>query len=173
MEKFHMGRPRTIRFARWKRPINSRMRFHVCDSASVIGWCLMALYFAPMDAASNSGRFSSQTFRTSSSIAGRTFLEAERKALVRAIEFDLSPRGDDWICRTFIVSPSKRTWNIAHGLGSIAARQVGVGVDAAVAQEGPVAADLLDFGEVAFRDQSFLGGGARARDYLAEWIGDE
>src|ERR1700722_20936115 len=94
------------------------MRFHVRDSASDIGWCLMALYFAPMDAASNSGRFSSQTFRTSSSIAGRTFLDAERKALVRAIEFDLSPRGDDWICRTFIVSPSKRTWNY---LGTVAA----------------------------------------------------
>ena len=26
---------------------------------------------------------------------GEDFLEAERKALVRAIEFDLSPRGDD------------------------------------------------------------------------------
>jgi hypothetical protein len=79
------------------------MRSHVCDSASVIGLCLMALYFAPMDAASNSGRFSSQTFRTSSLITGRTFLDAERKAFVRAIEFDLSPRGDDWICRTFIL----------------------------------------------------------------------
>src|SRR5246127_4272966 len=78
------------------------MRFHVCDSASVSGLCLMALYFAPIDAASNSGRFSSQTFRTSSLIVGRTFLDAERKAFVRAIEFDLSPRGDDWICRTFI-----------------------------------------------------------------------
>jgi hypothetical protein len=31
----------------------------------------------------------------SSSIAGRTFLEAERNAFVRAIEFDLLPRGDD------------------------------------------------------------------------------
>src|ERR1700731_2578202 len=78
------------------------MRFHVCDSASVSGLCLMALYLAPMDAASNSGRFSSQTFRTSSLISGRSFLDAERKAFVRAIEFDLSPRGDDWICRTFI-----------------------------------------------------------------------
>src|SRR5580700_5133971 len=122
------------------------MRFQVCDSASVSGFCLMALYLAPIDAASNSGRFSSQTFRTSSLIAGRTFLDAERKALVRAIEFDLSPRGDDWICRTFIVSPSKRTWDIGHGLGSIAARQVGVGVDATIAQEGPVAADLFDLG---------------------------
>src|SRR6202521_501220 len=75
------------------------MRFHVCDSASVSGWCLMALYFAPMDAASNSGRFSSQTFRTSSLISGRTFLDARRKAFVRAIEFDLSPRGDDWPVR--------------------------------------------------------------------------
>jgi hypothetical protein len=55
----------------------------------------MALYFAPMDTASNSGRFSSQIFRTSSSIVGRIFLEVERKTLVRAIEFDLSPRGDD------------------------------------------------------------------------------
>src|SRR5882757_10569909 len=79
------------------------MRFHVRDSASVSGWCLMALYFAPMDAASNSGRFSSQTFRRSSLISGRSFLDAERKAFVRAIEFDLSPRGDDWICRTFIL----------------------------------------------------------------------
>src|ERR1700733_3954475 len=63
----------------------------------------MALYFAPMDAVSNSGRFSFQTFKMSSLISGRTFLEAERKALVSAIEFDLSPRGDDWICRTFIM----------------------------------------------------------------------
>src|SRR5580704_10277517 len=102
MEKFHMGRPKTIRFARWKRPIKSWMRLQVCDSASVSGLCLIALYFAPMDAASNSGRFSSQTFRTSSLIRGRTFLDAERKAFVRAIEFDSSARGDDWICRTFI-----------------------------------------------------------------------
>src|SRR5271156_7150362 len=58
-------------------------------------------------------------------------------------------------------------------LGTIAARQVGVGVDAAVAQEGPVAADLLDLREVAFGQQRFLGGGAGARDYFAEWIGDE
>src|SRR4029077_4607874 len=85
------------------------MRFQVCDSASVSGFCLMALYLAPMDAASNSGRFSSQTFRTSSLIAGRAFLDAERKALVRAIEFDLSPRGADWLCRTFIlIDPNKR-----------------------------------------------------------------
>jgi hypothetical protein len=55
----------------------------------------MALYFAPIDAASNSGRFSSHIFRTSSSIVGSTFLEAERKALVSAIEFDWSPLGDD------------------------------------------------------------------------------
>jgi hypothetical protein len=55
----------------------------------------MALYFAPMDAASNSGSFSSQIFRTSSSIVGRIFLEAERKAFVKAIEFDSSPRGED------------------------------------------------------------------------------
>jgi hypothetical protein len=41
-------------------------------------------------------------FRTSSLIVGRTFLDAERKALVSAIEFDLSPRGDDWMCRTFM-----------------------------------------------------------------------
>jgi hypothetical protein len=67
----------------------------------------MALYFAPMDSASNSGRFSSQTFRTSSLITGRIFLEAQRKALVRAIEFDLPPRGDDWICRTFILIDPK------------------------------------------------------------------
>jgi hypothetical protein len=33
--------------------------------------------------------FSSEIFRTSSSMVERTFLEAERKALVRAIEFDL------------------------------------------------------------------------------------
>jgi hypothetical protein len=57
----------------------------------------MALYFAPIDAASNSGRLSFQIFRTSSLITGRTFLDAERKALVRAIEFDVAPRGDDWI----------------------------------------------------------------------------
>src|ERR1700722_17148322 len=106
MEKFHIGRPRTIRFARWKRLINSLIRFHVFDSASVIGSCLMALYFAPMDAASNSGRFSSQIFRTSSSIVAKIFLEAERKALVRAIEFDLSRRGDDSMCRTFMAISS-------------------------------------------------------------------
>src|SRR5208282_1310514 len=58
-------------------------------------------------------------------------------------------------------------------LRSKAAGQVGVGVDSAIAQEGPVAADLLDFGEVAFDDQGFLGGGAGARDYFAERIGDE
>jgi hypothetical protein len=55
----------------------------------------MALYFAPMDAVSNSGRFSFQTFRMSSLIEGKTFLDAERKAFVSAIDFDLSPRGDD------------------------------------------------------------------------------
>jgi hypothetical protein len=70
----------------------------------------MALYFAPMDAASNSGRFSSQTFKTSSLISGRSFLDAERKAFVRAIEFDLSPRGDDWICRTFITQLPPWVW---------------------------------------------------------------
>jgi hypothetical protein len=70
----------------------------------------MAFYFAPMDAASNSGRFSSQTFRTSSLIRGRTFLDAERKAFVRAIELDLSPRGDDWICRTFIAQSNAWLW---------------------------------------------------------------
>src|ERR1700733_8267367 len=51
---------------------------------------LMALYFAPIDAASNSGRLSFQIFRTSSLITGRTLLDAERKAFVRAIEFDLA-----------------------------------------------------------------------------------
>src|ERR1700746_3119048 len=87
------------------------MRFHGWDSASVSGSCLIALYFAPMDVASNSGRFSSQTFRTSSLITGRTFLDAERKEFVRAIEFDLSPRGDDWICRTFIlINPNESSW---------------------------------------------------------------
>jgi hypothetical protein len=70
----------------------------------------MALYFAPMDVASNSGRFSSQTFRRSSLITGRSFLDAERKAFVRAIEFDLSPRGDDWICRTFIAQLHAWLW---------------------------------------------------------------
>src|SRR3982074_2939316 len=87
------------------------MRFQVCDSASVSGLCLIALYFAPVDSASNSGGFSSQTFSRSSLITGRTFLDAERKALVRAIEFDLSPRGDDWICRTFIlIDRNERSW---------------------------------------------------------------
>src|SRR5580704_12810329 len=66
-------------------------------------------------------------------------------------------------------------WNVAHDirLGTIAAGQIGVGVDSAITQEGPVAADLLDFGEVAFDDERFLGGGARARDHFAERISDE
>src|SRR5260370_24844365 len=79
------------------------MPFHVCDSGSVSGSCLMALYFAPIDAASNSGRVSSQIFRTSSLITATTFLDAKRKAFVRSIEFDLLPRGDDWMCKTFIL----------------------------------------------------------------------
>jgi len=58
-------------------------------------------------------------------------------------------------------------------LRSKAARQVRVGVDSAIAQEGPVAADFLDLGQVAFDDQRFLVGGACARDDLARWIGDE
>ena len=37
-------------------------------------------------------------------------LDAERKAFVRAIEFDLSPRGDDWICRTFITQLHPWVW---------------------------------------------------------------
>src|ERR1039458_1775415 len=58
-------------------------------------------------------------------------------------------------------------------LRSKAARQVRVGVDSAIAQEGPVAADFLDPGEVAFDDQGFLGAGAGARDYFAKRIGDK
>src|ERR1700735_2121369 len=132
----------------------------------------MALYFAPIDAVSNSGRFSFQTFKMSSLISGKTFLEAERKALVSVIEFDFSPRGDDWICRTFIVIHPDESGTLLL-LRAIAAREIGVGVDSAVAQEGPVAADLLNFGEIAFSQQRFLGGGAGVRDYLAEWIDDE
>src|SRR5260370_35706791 len=56
------------------------------------------------------GRFSSQTFRRSSLISGRSFLDAERKAFVRAIEVDLSPRGDDWICREFIAQLHPAVW---------------------------------------------------------------
>ena len=43
-------------------------------------------------------------------LGGRSFLDAERKAFVRAIEFDLSPRGDDWICRTFIAQLHAWLW---------------------------------------------------------------
>src|SRR4029077_13360531 len=93
----------TRRSARLHSAASALMRFHAAVSASFIAAPETPLYFASMAALSNSGSLSSQTFRTSSLISGRTFLEAARKALVSAIEFDLSPRGDDCICRTFIL----------------------------------------------------------------------
>jgi len=49
----------------------------------------------------------------------------------------------------------------------------GVGVDAAVAEEGPVAADFFDAGAVTFDDEDFFGGVAGFGEGDAEGVGDE
>ena len=63
-------------------------------SASFITLPATPLYLASIAALSNSGSFSSHTFRTSTVTDGRASVYAVTKASVRAIEFDLEARGD-------------------------------------------------------------------------------
>src|ERR1044071_7467193 len=49
----------------------------------------------------------------------------------------------------------------------------GVGIDAPVAQEGPVAAHFFNASEIHFCNQDLLAIGTRLCDYDAEGIGDE
>src|ERR1700683_763533 len=86
------------------------MRSHTLDSASVIISCFTALYFAPMASWSNSGSCSCQTFNVSTTIELSSDLHASMNDLVRVIESEDSPLGDDWISRNF--TWSLRVWGL-------------------------------------------------------------
>jgi hypothetical protein len=65
------------------------------DSASVIVSCFTALYFAPIASESNSGSCSCQTFNVSTTIEALSDLHASMNDLVRLIESEDLPLGDD------------------------------------------------------------------------------
>ena len=58
-------------------------------------------------------------------------------------------------------------------LSEVAAGDAAVGVDAAVAQEGPVAAGVFEQGAVDFGDEDFFAVVRGLRDDAAEGVGDE
>src|SRR4051794_22915371 len=57
--------------------------------------------------------------------------------------------------------------------GAPAPEQVVVGIDPAVAQEGPVATHVLDPSRIAFHDQVLLAFMTAALQDDAEWVADE
>jgi hypothetical protein len=69
----------------------------------------------------------------------------------------------------------RKIWRCEGNQASInhPSRDIAVGVDAAVAEEGPMAADLFQPLQVAGYDQVFLGVVIRAFEQAAERIADE
>src|SRR5580693_4170350 len=86
------------------------MRSHTLDSASVIVSCFTALYFAPISSWSNSCSRSCHTYNVSTTIEAWSDLHASMNDLVRVIESEDSPLGDDWISRSF--TWSLRVWGL-------------------------------------------------------------